>query len=45
MILRGAEGKFSKAFIADMTEEKSLEYASKVASEGFVLAVSDCSRV
>jgi hypothetical protein len=43
LITRGAEGKTGKAFIADMTEEKSIEYASKLASEGFVLTVSDWS--
>ncbi len=38
-ITRGAEGKGGKAFIGDMTEEKSVELASKVASEGFVFTV------
>mmetsp|Transcript_23473 Transcript_23473/g.51528 ORF Transcript_23473/g.51528 Transcript_23473/m.51528 type:complete len:185 (+) Transcript_23473:144-698(+) len=38
-ITRGAEGKTGKVFIADMTEEKSLELASKLASETFVFGV------
>lgn len=40
VISRGAEGKTGKAFVGDMTEEKSLELASKLASEGFVFGVS-----
>lgn len=43
LITRGAEGRTSKAFIADMTEDKSIELASKLVSEGFVFAVSDDS--
>lgn len=39
-ITRGAEGKTGKAFVGAMTEEKSLELASKLASEGFVFTVS-----
>ncbi len=38
-ITRGAEGKTGKAFVGNMTEEKSVELASKIASEGFVFAV------
>ncbi|KXZ57005.1 hypothetical protein GPECTOR_1g908 [Gonium pectorale] len=38
-ITRGAEGKEGKAFVGAMTEEKSVELASKLASEGFVLGV------
>ncbi|GIL72734.1 hypothetical protein Vretimale_4446 [Volvox reticuliferus] len=38
-ITRGAEGKSGKAFVGAMTEEKSVELASKIASEGFVFAV------
>ncbi|KAG2484095.1 hypothetical protein HYH03_017047 [Edaphochlamys debaryana] len=38
-ITRGAEGKAGKAFVGAMTEEKSVELASKIASEGFVFAV------
>jgi hypothetical protein len=38
-ITRRAEGKEGPAFIGVMTEEKSVELASKIASEGFVFAV------
>lgn len=38
-INRGAEGKTGKAFVASMTEEKALELASKVVSEGFLYTV------
>lgn len=38
-ISRGAEGKTGKAFIADMTDEKSLQLASKFASETFIFTV------
>jgi len=38
-ITRQAEGKQGKAFVGKMTEEKSLELASKVASEGFIFSV------
>lgn len=38
-ITRGAEGRASRAFVGAMTEEKSLELASKLASEGFVFTV------
>eukprot|EP00198_Chlamydomonas_reinhardtii_P002667 XP_001692003.1 predicted protein [Chlamydomonas reinhardtii] len=37
-ITRGAEGRSGKAFVGAMTEEKSVELASKIASEGFVFA-------
>ena len=36
---RRAEGKEGPAFIGDMTEEKSVELASKIASEAFVFGV------
>mmetsp|Transcript_31258 Transcript_31258/g.79716 ORF Transcript_31258/g.79716 Transcript_31258/m.79716 type:complete len:188 (-) Transcript_31258:359-922(-) len=39
LITRGAEGKGGKVFVGDMTEEKSLELASKLVSEGFVFFV------
>ena len=39
-ITRAAEGKTGRSFVGDMTEEKSLEMASKLASEGFVFGVS-----
>lgn len=39
-ITRSAEGKSGKAFIGAMTEDKSIELASKLASEGFVFGVS-----
>uniref|UniRef100_A0A7S0YP67 OPA3-like protein n=1 Tax=Polytomella parva TaxID=51329 RepID=A0A7S0YP67_9CHLO len=38
-ITRGAEGKTGKAFVGNMSDEKSLELASKVASEGFVFSL------
>lgn len=39
MITRKAEGKEGRAFIGAMTEEKSVELASKIASESFLFAV------
>ncbi len=39
LITRGAEGRTGKVFVAEMTEEKSLELASKLVSEGFVFFV------
>jgi hypothetical protein len=41
-ITRRAEGKEGRAFIGAMTEEKSVELASKIASEGFVFMVRYC---
>lgn len=38
-ITRGAEGRTGKAFVASMTEEKAMELASKVVSEGFLYGV------
>jgi len=38
-ITRKAEGKEGPAFIGSMTEEKSVELASKIASEAFLFAV------
>ncbi len=38
-ITRGAEGKTGRAFVGDMSEEKAMELASKVASEGFLYGV------
>lgn len=38
-ITRKAEGREGKAFIGNMTEEKSVELASKIASEGFIFMV------
>lgn len=38
-VTRRAEGKEGKAFIGSMTEEKSVELASKIASEGFLFMV------
>lgn len=35
-INRGAEGKGGRVFVADMTEDKAVELASKVVSEGFL---------
>lgn len=40
MISRKAEGKEGRTFIGDLTEEKSVEMASKIASESFVFGVS-----
>ena len=39
LINRGAEGKTGKAFVASMTEEKAMQLASKVVSEGFLYGV------
>eukprot|EP00803_Ostreobium_quekettii_P005929 evm.model.scf_2055.1 EVM.evm.TU.scf_2055.1 scf_2055:1252-2799(+) len=38
-ITRGAEGKEGKAFVGAITEEKGMELASKLVSEGFVFTV------
>ena len=38
-ISRGAEGKGGRVFVADMTEDKAVELASKVVSEGFLYGV------
>ncbi|KAL4425339.1 hypothetical protein ABPG75_009355 [Micractinium tetrahymenae] len=35
-ITRGAEGKTGRAFVATMSDERAVELASKVASEGFI---------
>jgi len=37
---RGAAGASGKAFVGDLTEEKAVELAGKVASEGFVWATA-----
>jgi hypothetical protein len=39
-ITRGAEGKTGRAFVGDMSEERAVQLASKVASEGFLYSVS-----
>lgn len=39
-VTRAADGKTGKAYVGEMTEEKSIELASKLASEGFVFGVS-----
>jgi hypothetical protein len=39
-INRGAEGRTGRAFVGDITEEKAVQLASKVVSEGFVYTVS-----
>ena len=39
-ITRSADGKTGRAFVGDMTEEKSIEMASKLVSEGFVFGAS-----
>lgn len=41
MVTRKAEGRTGKAFIGNMTEEKSVELASKIASESFLFVVSE----
>lgn len=38
-LTRSADGKTGKAFVGKMSEEKSIELASKFVSEGFVFAV------
>eukprot|EP01023_Acetabularia_acetabulum_P018499 TRINITY_DN19335_c0_g1_i4.p2 TRINITY_DN19335_c0_g1~~TRINITY_DN19335_c0_g1_i4.p2 ORF type:complete len:184 (-),score=23.26 TRINITY_DN19335_c0_g1_i4:163-666(-) len=38
-ISRGAEGKTGKVFVADIKEEKAVELASKVVSEGFIFTI------
>lgn len=38
-VSRRADGKVGKAFIGEMTEERGVELASKLASEGFVFTV------
>ena len=39
-ISRSAEGKVGKFFVGDMSDERALQLASKVVSEGFVFGVS-----
>ncbi len=39
-ISRAAEGKVGKFFVGNMSDERALELASKVVSEGFVFGVS-----
>ena len=41
-ISRAAEGKVGKFFVGNMSDERALELASKVVSEGFVFGVSPC---
>ncbi len=41
MLTRKAEGRTGQAFIGSMTEEKSVELASKLASESFLFLVSE----
>ena len=38
-ISRSAEGKVGKFFVGNMSDERALELASKVVSEGFVFSV------
>eukprot|EP01024_Parvocaulis_polyphysoides_P075163 TRINITY_DN9707_c0_g2_i1.p6 TRINITY_DN9707_c0_g2~~TRINITY_DN9707_c0_g2_i1.p6 ORF type:complete len:170 (-),score=14.60 TRINITY_DN9707_c0_g2_i1:1526-2035(-) len=38
-ISRGAEGKTGKVFVANIKEEKAVELASKVVSEGFIFTI------
>ena len=44
-ISRAAEGKVGKFFVGNMSDERALELASKVVSEGFVFGVSPCLHV
>ena len=44
-ISRAAEGKVGKFFVGNMSDERALELASKVVSEGFVFGVSHCLHV
>lgn len=37
---RGAQGKTGRVFVGDMSEEKSIQLASKVASESFVYSTA-----
>lgn len=39
-ITRGAEGKESRAFVGAISDEKAMDLAAKVVSEGFVFTVS-----
>eukprot|EP00879_Flechtneria_rotunda_P011126 GHRR01011623.1.p2 GENE.GHRR01011623.1~~GHRR01011623.1.p2 ORF type:complete len:129 (+),score=31.06 GHRR01011623.1:696-1082(+) len=39
MVTRKAEGKTGKAFVGNMTEEKAVELASRIASESFLFMV------
>ncbi|KAG7673117.1 hypothetical protein Ndes2526B_g05309 [Nannochloris sp. 'desiccata'] len=39
-ITRGAEGKTGRAFVGDMSEERAVQLASKVASEGFLYSTA-----
>ena len=38
---RGAQGQEGRVFVADITEEKAVQLASKVVSEGFLYVVSE----
>jgi Optic atrophy 3 protein (OPA3) len=38
-VSRGAEGSSGRAFVGELTEEKAVELAGKVVSEGFVYTV------
>ena len=38
-ITRGAAGKESKAFVGRISDEKALEMATRLVSEGFVFSV------
>ena len=38
-ITRGAEGKSSRVFVGDISEEHAVELASKFVSESFIFAV------
>lgn len=42
---RGAEGKSGKVFVANISEEKAMELAGRVVSEGFVWTVRGLSRI
>jgi len=40
-LTRNAEGKTGRIFVGDMSEEKAVQLASKVVSEGFLYGVSN----
>ena len=39
-ITRMSEGKTSRLFVGNMSDDKAMELASKIASEGFIFSVS-----
>ena len=41
-ITRMSEGKTNRLFVGNMSDDKALELASKIVSEGFVFSVISC---